>query len=225
MTATLIQRPAPKNSKAVSTIYLAYEAEPRAPVADVYLAADCGRRLVACWNACKDIDTARLEAHAQGAPTDVKQLQATVLALQAAVRMLIDETETPSRQTSAARTLMYAYARRVLHGDIRRKDAPSLYPEADSEPITPADVRAPVSLLAPAPVGPFYVMVDYEQSAAECPTLEAARIEGRKLADAEPIPCTFSIQDANGQHIEDITRTDGRTLPELMAAFDAEHRK
>ncbi len=78
---------------------------------------------------------------------------------------------------------------------------------------------------AEAAAGPFYVVIDHEQTAAECSTLEAARTEGRKLADAEAIPCTFSIQDSNGQHVEDISRTDGRTLGELVQAFDAAHPK
>ena len=91
--------------------------------------------------------------------------------------------------------------------------------------IDPTYCAAIVAEIDAEPAGPFYVVIDHEKTAAECATLEAARTEGRALADAEPIPCTFSIQDANGRHVEDIARTDGRTLPELMQAFDAAHRK
>lgn len=77
----------------------------------------------------------------------------------------------------------------------------------------------------PAYATPFYVVIDDEQSAAECATLDEARAKGRELADAERLPCSFSIQDANGAHVEDIARSDGRTLPELMQAFSAAHRK
>jgi len=73
------------------------------------------------------------------------------------------------------------------------------------------------------PRGPFYVMIDGEQTVAECTTLSDARIDGRALADAEPIPCTFAIHDADGNHVEDIERTDHAALPGLVKAFDAKH--
>lgn len=70
--------------------------------------------------------------------------------------------------------------------------------------------------------GPFYVMAG-EKSADECKTLEGARKRGRELADAEPLPCSFWIADAEGDHVEDIARTDGAELPELVTRFNAKH--
>jgi hypothetical protein len=75
---------------------------------------------------------------------------------------------------------------------------------------------------APAPVGPFYVMADDDTTAsAPCERIEDARAIGQELADAEPLPCSFSIQDGAGEHVEDITRSNGRDLSAQMAAFDA----
>jgi hypothetical protein len=64
VTAHLTHRPAPRNSTAKSTIYLAGEDK---PVADVYLAADCAQRLVAAWNACDGLDTGLIEGMGVGA--------------------------------------------------------------------------------------------------------------------------------------------------------------
>lgn len=72
------------------------------------------------------------------------------------------------------------------------------------------------------PVGPFYVMIDFEQSAAECKTIEKARAVGQALCDNETLPCSFSIADAAGNHLEDIQRSDGRGLIDQIHAFDAQ---
>jgi len=72
-----------------------------------------------------------------------------------------------------------------------------------------------------APNGPFYVMIDYKKSAAECESLEEARAVGQGLCDAEPLPCSFSIADADGEHVEDIARTDQRSLADQMGDFNA----
>jgi hypothetical protein len=63
--------------------------------------------------------------------------EATILALESAVRCLMDMLETNASPTSAARSLTLSYSRRVMNGNVQRRDAPSLYPEADEAPITP----------------------------------------------------------------------------------------
>lgn len=68
--------------------------------------------------------------------------------------------------------------------------------------------------------GPFFVMIDDDQTAGEFETIEQARSEGAKLSAAERLPCTFSIQDASGNHLEDIPR---RPLEDQIKAF-ALHR-
>jgi hypothetical protein len=73
---------------------------------------------------------------------------------------------------------------------------------------------------AQTPDGPFYVVVDGEQTVGEFTTLDEARTEGRKLADAEPLPCMFSIQDEKGEHVEDIPRPE---IGEQVQAFN-KHR-
>lgn len=56
---------------------------------------------------------------------------------------------------------------------------------------------------APHPGG-YFVMIDHEQSCAHAPTIERARLAGQVLCDAEALPAIFSIQDADGEHIENI---------------------
>ena len=60
---------------------------------------------------------------------------------------------------------------------------------------------------------PFYVMLDGDQSADECPTLEAARESGRAILAREPLAVSVSIQDANGQHVEDIGDNFAAVMP------------
>lgn len=74
--------------------------------------------------------------------------------------------------------------------------------------------------LGPVPRGPFRVLIDHEQSAGEAPTFGEARRLARKLADAEPLPCTFSIEDADGIDCGDVGRSNGRDLPAQMRAFE-----
>jgi hypothetical protein len=64
----------------------------------------------------------------------------------------------------------------------------------------------------------YYVMIDDEQSVAECSTLAYAREQGRILLDLEPLPSCFSIQDADGNHVEDIGATAGRYTSALRTA-------
>lgn len=61
---------------------------------------------------------------------------------------------------------------------------------------------------------PYYVMLDGEQSADCCETLEAARESGRRILAAEPLACSVSIQDADGAHVEDI----GDNFPQTVGA-------
>lgn len=72
--------------------------------------------------------------------------------------------------------------------------------------------------------GPFYVMLDFDQSVSEHATLQEARESGQRACDAEPLPCAFSIHDADGNHIEEIARSDGASLADRVAAFAAAHR-
>ena len=71
----------------------------------------------------------------------------------------------------------------------------------------------------------YFVMINYEQSAGSYPTLEEARTEGQRLCDAEGIPSTWSIAEADGNTIEPIGRTDGRSLSDQVAAFNKLHLK
>lgn len=68
---------------------------------------------------------------------------------------------------------------------------------------------------------PFFVVIDSEQTVSDHPTLAEARLSGQAACDAEVFPCTFSIQDADGQHIEDIKRTDGSDLSGQMTKFES----
>lgn len=62
-------------------------------------------------------------------------------------------------------------------------------------------------------------MYDYEKTADHRSTLTEARAFGQKLCDEEPLPSTWSIHDAHGDFVEDITRSDGRTLEQLIKDF------
>ena len=50
-------------------------------------------------------------------------------------------------------------------------------------------------------------------------TSTEARACGQKLCDEELLPSTWSIHDEKGGFVEDITRSDGRTLEQLMKDF------
>lgn len=76
-----------------------------------------------------------------------------------------------------------------------------------------------------APEGGYYIMINHEQTADHCNTLTQARIRGLELCDQEPIPATWSIYDSGGQFVEAIERTDGMTLQEQVAQFNAQHAR
>lgn len=68
---------------------------------------------------------------------------------------------------------------------------------------------------------PFFVFIDHEQSVSDHPTMELARLAGQVACDAEVLPCSFSIQDAHGNHVEDIVRSDGASIGDLVKTFNA----
>ena len=71
----------------------------------------------------------------------------------------------------------------------------------------------------------FYVMINHEQSAGGYMTIEEARIEGRRMCDAESIPATCTIADPDGNQIESIEPTDGSSLSDQIAVFNRRHFK
>jgi hypothetical protein len=72
----------------------------------------------------------------------------------------------------------------------------------------------------PNHIGPFYVVVDGDQSVAECFTLEAAIARGQELCDAETLPATFHIEDANGTLVRELERSDGRDVAQQVHDFE-----
>lgn len=70
---------------------------------------------------------------------------------------------------------------------------------------------------------PFFVVIDHEQSVSDHPTLHEARLAGQAACDAEVLPCSFSIHDARGNHVEDIVRSDGASIGDQVKTFNASH--
>lgn len=64
-------------------------------------------------------------------------------------------------------------------------------------------------------------MYGYEKSADHRATLADARIRGQQLCDDDPLPNSWSIHDAQGVFVEDIKRSDGKSLEELIKCFGA----
>lgn len=64
-------------------------------------------------------------------------------------------------------------------------------------------------------------MCDYDTTADHCNSLSEARARGQELCDAEPLPSTWTIQDADGEIVEEIKRSDGKTLENLIKDFGA----
>ena len=72
--------------------------------------------------------------------------------------------------------------------------------------------------------GEFFIMYGYEKTVDSRPTLVEARTRGQQLCDEDPHPTTWSIHDAQGEFLEDIKRSDGKTLDGLMRDFNSSHR-
>lgn len=72
--------------------------------------------------------------------------------------------------------------------------------------------------------GGYFIMIDSEQTVGHEKTLAEARRVGQSQCDKEVLPCSFSIQDENGNHIEDIKRSDCQSLSQQIASFNAKHR-
>ena len=69
------------------------------------------------------------------------------------------------------------------------------------------------------PPGGYFIMYGYEKTADHCGTLSEARKRGQELCDEDPLPGTWSIHDANGDFVEDIKRSDGKTLEDQIKVF------
>ena len=67
----------------------------------------------------------------------------------------------------------------------------------------------------------FFIMINHEQTADDAKTLDEARRKAKDLCDNEPIPSVWSIYDEAGRHIEDVVRTDGRTLSDQVRDLNA----
>jgi len=81
------------------------------------------------------------------------------------------------------------------------------------------------SFAKPAELTEFFVMTDGDQSVDCFPTIEKARSEGQRLCDQDPLPSVWSIADTDGNEIEQITRSDGKSLSHQVASFNAIHCK
>lgn len=182
------------------------------------------RRLAACWNACDGVSTETLEGGHASWITKCEALERTSLAIESERNALRATLAPLAAVVKAAQAMLDAfggdgpdwlqYEAAALADAIEIAGKVSrMYEAAGDEP-----EREPEAERAANDAGPYHVMIDHEQSAAECATLEEARTEGRRLAAAEPLPCTFSIQNANGDHVEDIP---GRDLSTQIKAFDA----
>lgn len=66
----------------------------------------------------------------------------------------------------------------------------------------------------------FYIMINHEQTADTADSIEKAREKGQTLCDAELLPSTWSIYDADENWVEDIQRSDGRDLSQQMKDFN-----
>lgn len=69
------------------------------------------------------------------------------------------------------------------------------------------------------PPGGYLIMYGYEKSADHRDTLTEARKRGQELCDEDPLTSSWSIHDAAGEFVEDIKRSDGKCLEDLIKAF------
>lgn len=95
--------------------------------------------------------------------------------------------------------------------------------------VTPVNSREGTALQQPgqspgpvaeAPPGGYFVMYGYESSADHCATFTEARARGQVLCDEDPLPGPWSIHDAEGNFVEDIKRSDGRSLSDQIRDFE-----
>jgi hypothetical protein len=99
-------------------------------------------------------------------------------------------------------------------------DKSSMEPQKspNSEPSSPSECPT-AGTPAESPPGGYFIMYGYEKTADHRSTLTEARACGQKLCDEDPLPSTWSIHDAEGDFVEDITRSDGKTLEQLIKDF------
>lgn len=83
--------------------------------------------------------------------------------------------------------------------------------------VSPDDKKA--SEPAESPSGGYFIMCDDDTTADHCNTLSEARMRGQELCDAEPLPTTWTIQDVAGKVVEEIKRSDGKTLEGQIKDF------
>lgn len=70
------------------------------------------------------------------------------------------------------------------------------------------------------PHGGYFITYGYEKSADHRDTLTEARKRGQVLCDEDPLPSSWSIHDAMGEFVEDIKRSNGKSLEDLTKAFE-----
>ncbi len=80
-------------------------------------------------------------------------------------------------------------------------------------------------MTTPEPVGPFWTMLDWDQSTGCDDTLAAARVRAKALFDSEPLPVFVSIHDADGNVVEDLGRSLGNALGRAALAHAMEKTK
>jgi hypothetical protein len=61
----------------------------------------------------------------------------------------------------------------------------------------------------------FYVMTDYDQTAAEASTLDEARAKAQAIFRSDSLQINVSIHDAAGELVEDLGRSPGAPLVNL----------
>ncbi|ART57077.1 hypothetical protein CBP36_19410 (plasmid) [Acidovorax carolinensis] len=93
------------------------------------------------------------------------------------------------------------------------------------EPNSTASSEAAVALanIRECPPGGYFIMINHEQAADHRATLTEARQSAKDLCDAEPLPATWSIVDADGNFVEEVKSSDVKTLEVQIKGFSARH--
>lgn len=89
----------------------------------------------------------------------------------------------------------------------------------DTSQETAAAVVSSTSAPPECPPGGYFIMYGYEKSADHRNTLTEARKRGQELCDEDPLPTSWSIHDEQGTLVEEIKRSDGKSLEDLIKAF------